>query len=204
MVNGLIGKKLGMTRTFIEDGQAIGVTVIQAGPCTVVQKKTNETDGYNSLQLGFGTRKKVNRPLAGHFKAAGDKNFKLLREFLADEIDDYEVGQEIDLNIFEIGEKVNITGTTKGRGFTGVMKRHGFSGGSASHGSKTHRGPGSIGAAAYPARVFPGKKMAGQYGSIRKTVRSLEVIDIRPEYGVLLLKGPVPGPKNGFVLIKKQ
>jgi large subunit ribosomal protein L3 len=204
MVNGLIGKKLGMTRTFIEDGQAIGVTVIQAGPCTVVQKKTNETDGYNSLQLGFGTRKKVNRPLAGHFKAAGDKNFVLLREFLAAEIDDYEVGQEIDLNIFEIGEKVNVTGTSKGRGFAGVIKRHGFSGGSSTHGNTNHRGPGSIGAAAYPSRVFPGKKMPGQYGSVRKTVRNLEVIDVRPEYGVLLLRGSVPGPKNGFVLIKKQ
>ncbi|MEE9515684.1 MAG: 50S ribosomal protein L3 [Candidatus Adiutricales bacterium] len=204
MVNGLIGKKLGMTRIFIEDGQAAGVTVIQAGPCTVVQKKTNETDGYNSLQLGFGTRKKANRPLAGHFKAAGGKNFRLLREFLAEEIDDYEVGQEIDLNIFEIGERVAVTGTTKGKGFAGVMKRHGFSGGSASHGNTAHRGPGSIGAAAYPARVFPGKKMAGQYGSIRQTVRNLEVIDIRPEYGVMLLKGAVPGPRNGIVLIKKQ
>lgn len=204
MVNGLIGKKLGMTRIFIEDGQTVGVTVIQAGPCTVVQKKTNETDGYNSLQLGFGTRKKANRPLTGHFKAAGGNNFRLLREFLAEEIDDYEVGQEIDLNIFEVGERVNVTGTTKGRGFTGVMKRHGFSGGSASHGNTAHRGPGSIGAAAYPARVFPGKKMAGQYGSIRQTVRNLEVIDIRPEYGVMLLKGAVPGPKNGIVLIKKQ
>ncbi|MEE9436330.1 MAG: 50S ribosomal protein L3 [Candidatus Adiutricales bacterium] len=204
MVNGLIGKKLGMTRIFIEDGQAAGVTVIQAGPCTVVQKKTNQTDGYNSLQLGFGTRKKANRPLAGHFKAAGGKNFRLLREFLAEEIDDYEVGQEIDLNIFEIGERVAVTGTTKGKGFAGVMKRHGFSGGSASHGNTAHRGPGSIGAAAYPARVFPGKKMAGQYGSIRQTVRNLEVIDIRPEYGVMLLKGAVPGPRNGIVLIKKQ
>lgn len=204
MVNGLIGKKLGMTRIFIEDGQAAGVTVIQAGPCTVVQKKTNETDGYNSLQLGFGTRKKANRPLAGHFKAAGGEFFRLLREFLAEEIDDYEVGQEIDLNIFEIGERVAVTGTTKGKGFAGVMKRHGFSGGSASHGNTAHRGPGSIGAAAYPARVFPGKKMAGQYGSIRQTVRNLEVIDIRPEYGVMLLKGAVPGPRNGIVLIKKQ
>ncbi|MEE9557530.1 MAG: 50S ribosomal protein L3 [Candidatus Adiutricales bacterium] len=204
MVNGLIGKKLGMTRIFIEDGQAAGVTVIQAGPCTVVQKKTNETDGYNSLQLGFGARKKANRPLTGHFKAAGGKNFRLLREFLAEEIDDYEVGQEIDVNIFEIGERVNVTGTTKGRGFTGVMKRHGFSGGSASHGNTAHRGPGSIGAAAYPARVFPGKKMAGQYGSIRQTVRNLEVIDIRADYGVMLLKGAVPGPRNGIVLIKKQ
>lgn len=204
MVNGLIGKKLGMTRIFIEDGQTAGVTVIQAGPCTVVQKKTTETDGYNSLQLGFGSRKKANRPLTGHFKAAGGNIFRLLREFVAEEIDDYEVGQEIDLNIFEVGERVNVTGTTKGRGFAGVMKRHGFSGGSASHGNTAHRGPGSIGAAAYPARVFPGKKMAGQYGSIRQTVRNLEVIDIRPEYGVMLLKGAVPGPKNGIVLIKKQ
>ena len=204
MLNGLIGKKLGMTRIFIEDGQAAGVTVIQAGPCTVVQKKTTETDGYNSLQLGFGTRKKANRPLTGHFKAAGGESFRLLKEFLAEEIDDYEVGQEIDLNIFEIGEKVNVTGTTKGKGFAGVMKRHGFSGGGASHGNTSHRGGGSIGAAAYPARVFPGKKMAGQHGSVRQTVRNLEVIDIRPEYGVMLLKGAVPGPKNGFVLIKKQ
>ena len=204
MVKGLIGKKIGMTRLFIENGQAVPVTVIQAGPCTVLQKKTEEIDGYEALQLGFGSRRKANRPLAGHFKAAGKGMFAVVKEFPVDQIDDFEVGQEITLDIFEIGEKVNITGTTKGRGFAGVMKRHGFAGGAASHGDTTHRAPGSIGAAAYPARVFPGKKMAGHYGNVRQTTQNLEIVDVRPEYGVILVKGAVSGPYNGIVLIKKR
>ncbi|MBW2061657.1 MAG: 50S ribosomal protein L3 [Deltaproteobacteria bacterium] len=204
MVNGLIGKKVGMARLFIESGAAVPVTVIEAGPCTVVQKKTQDSDGYNALQLGFGSRNKVNRPLAGHFRASGAGNFAVLKEFKVDQIEDYEIGQEITLDIFQIGEKIHVTGTTKGRGFTGVMKRHGFSGGPATHGGTAHRAPGSIGAAAYPARVFPGKKMAGHFGAARQTTSNLEIIDVRPEYGIILVKGAVPGPRHGIVLIKKR
>lgn len=192
-----------MTRFFIEGGVALPVTLIQAGPCTVVQKKTEKQDGYNALQIGFGARKKVNRPLAGHFKASGGRNFALLKEFEAEDIEQFEPGAEVTMDIFEIGEKINVTGTTKGRGFTGVVKRYGFGGGRASHGSSTHRAPGSIGAAAYPARVFPGKKMPGHMGAGKQTVRNLEIVDIRPEYGVILVKGAVPGPRNGIVLLKK-
>ena len=204
MVKGLIGRKLGMTRFFLEDGAALPVTVIEAGPCTVVQKKTRETDGYEALQLGFSPSKKVKKPQAGHFKAAGDQVFALLKEFGAEDMESYEPGQEVTLDIFEIGERIHVTGTTKGRGFAGVMKRHGFHGGRASHGSTVHRRPGSIGAAAYPARVFPGKKMPGHMGSVRQTVRNLEILDVRPEYGVILVKGAVPGPRNGIVLLKKK
>lgn len=204
MVNGLIGKKLGMAKIFIENGEAVGVTVIEAGPCTVVQKKTKERDGYDALQLGFGPRKKTNRPLKGHFKASGGGAFSRLKEFKTSQDDDSQVGQEINLEIFEIGERVNVSGVTKGRGFAGVIKRHGFAGGSASHGCTAPRSGGSIGAAAYPSRVFPGKKMPGHFGSAAKTVRDLEVMDVREDYGVILVRGAVPGPKNGIVLIKKQ
>jgi len=204
MATGLIGKKIGMTRFFVENGEAVPVTVILAGPCTVLQKKTEEKDGYEALQLGFGSRKKANKPSAGHLKPSGGGPFGILKEFKADDADEYDVGQEVTLDIFEIGEKVNVTGTSKGRGFAGVMKRHGFSGGKASHGCTTHRSPGSIGAAAYPARVFPGKKMPGHFGTVKKTVRNLEILDIRPEYGVIIVKGSIPGPRNGLILIKKR
>jgi len=192
-----------MTRLFIEEGRAVPVTVIQAGPCTVVQKKTKDQDGYEAIQLGFGRRKKVNRPLAGHFLAAGGQNFVVLKEFEAEEIEQYDPGHEVTLDIFQVGEKINITGTTKGRGFAGVVKRHGFSGGRATHGCTTHRSPGSIGSSAYPSRVFPGKKMPGHMGARKKTVKKLEIVDIRPELGVVLVKGAVPGPQNGIVLLKK-
>ena len=204
MIKGIIGKKLGMTRYFIEEGVAVPVTVIQAGPCTVVQRKTQEKDGYQAIQLGFGSRKKVNRPMAGHYKAAGGGMFAVLKEFETDEIEQCEPGTEVTLDIFQIGEKIDVVGTTKGRGFAGVMKRHGFSGGRATHGCTTHRGPGSIGSSAYPSRVFPNKKMPGHMGDNRQTVRHLEVVDIRPEYGVILVKGAVPGHKNSIVLLKKN
>lgn len=204
MVNGIIGKKLGMTRIFVENGESVGVTVLEAGPCTVVQKKTKDKDGYEALQLGFGSKKKANKPRVGHLKASGGTNFTRFKEFKADDIDQYDTGQEITLDIFEIGERVNISGVTKGRGFSGVMKRHGFAGGRASHGCTTPRGGGSIGAAAYPARVFPGKKMPGHQGNVKQTVRDLEIMDVREEYGVILVKGSVPGPRDGIVLIKKQ
>lgn len=204
MVKGLIGKKLGMTRLFVEEGVAIPVTVIQAGPCTVVQQKTRDKDGYEALQLGFGDRKRVNRPMAGHTKAAGGGKFAVLKEFKAEDIEQYEPGSEVTLDIFQVGDKINITGTTKGRGFAGVIKRHGFHGGRATHGCTTHRSPGSIGSAAWPSRVFPGKKMAGHMGDSRKTIRNLEIVDIRDEYGVILVRGAVPGPPNSIVLINKN
>jgi large subunit ribosomal protein L3 len=204
MVKGIIGKKLGMTRLFIEEGVAVPVTVIQAGPCTVVQKKTPEKDGYGALQLGFGHKKKINKPMTGHFQAAGGGSFAVLKEFRGDELDDVETGAEITLDMFAIGEKVNVTAKTKGRGFSGVMKRHGFGGGRASHGSTTHRATGSIGCAADPSRVFPGRKMPGQYGGKKQTVRNLEVVDVRPEYGVILIKGAVPGPANSVVIVRKS
>ena len=193
-----------MTRLFVEDGLAVPVTVIQAGPCTVVQKKTMAKDGYEALQIGFGERKKVNRPLAGHFKAAGDGKFAVLKEFKADNYDDYEPGAEVTLDMFAIGDKVNVSGATKGRGFAGVIKRHGFGGGRATHGCTTHRSPGSIGSSADPSRVFPGRKMPGQMGNKNKTVGNLEVIDVRPDLGVILVKGAVPGPKHGLVVLRKK
>lgn len=205
-MKGMIGKKLGMTRFFIEDAQSVAVTVIQTGPCTVVQKKTKDKDGYDALQLGFGVRKPklVNRPQAGHLRASGGQGFAILKEFKTDKVGEFEVGQEVTLDLFEVGDKVNVTGTTKGRGFAGVMKRHGFAGGSASHGCTTPRSPGSISASAYPSRVFPGKRMPGHFGTERQTVVGLEVVEVRPEYGVILVKGAVPGPRNGIVLINKR
>lgn len=193
-----------MTRLFIEEGVAVPVTVIQAGPCTVVQKKTPEKDGYGAVQLGFGHKRKVNKPMAGHFKAAGDASFAVLKEFRGEGMEDLEPGAEITLDMFAVGEKVNVTSKTKGRGFSGVIKRHGFGGGRATHGCTTHRSPGSIGCAADPSRVFPGRRMPGQYGGKQQTVRNLEVVDIRPEYGVILIKGAVPGPANSVVFVKKS
>ena len=204
MVKGLIGRKLGMTRLFIEEGAAVPVTVIEAGPCTVVQKKTKEKDGYEALQLGFGEKKHVNRPMAGHFQAAGGGKFAVLKEFKADELEGVEAGAQVTMDIFKVGEKINVIGTTKGRGFAGVIKRHAFNGGRATHGCTTHRAPGSIGAAADPSRVFPGRRMPGHMGAAQQTVRNIEVIDVRPEYGVILVKGAVPGPNNGVVLLKKK
>ncbi len=204
MAKGIIGKKLGMTRLFLEEGAAVPVTVIKAGPCTVLQKKTVENDGYEALQLGFGERKRVNRPQNGHFKASGGGKHAVVKEFEAEDIGQLELGDQVTMDIFEIGDKISISGATKGRGFAGVMKRHGFGGGRASHGCTTHRSPGSIGAAADPSRVFPGRKMPGRMGGKKKTVSNLEVIDIRPEYGVILVKGAVPGPRQGIVLLRKK
>ena len=204
MIKGIIGKKLGMTRLFIEEGMAVPVTVIQAGPCTVVQKKSLDADKYEALQLGFGNRKKVTKPLAGHFAKVGDALFEVLHEFKADNMAEYEAGQEVTLDMFAIGEKVNVSGVTKGRGFSGVIKRHGFSGGRATHGCTTHRAPGSIGSSAYPSRTFPGKRMPGHMGTDNQTTKNLVVVDVRPEYGVIMVKGAVPGPTGGIVLVKKK
>ncbi len=200
---GLIGKKLGMTQVFIEDGEMVPVTVIEVEPSVVIQKKTRKVDGYDSLQLGYGRAKErnVTRPRQGHFNKAGQGFFKLLREIKMDGTA-LEVGQEIAADIFKAGGYVDVVGTTKGKGFQGVMKRHGFSGGRATHGSMFHRAPGSIGASADPSRVFKGTKLPGQMGNVRQTVQNIKVVAVRPERNLLLLKGAVPGARNGFVIIK--
>lgn len=205
MCKGLIGKKLGMTSLFTPEGKRIPVTVIQAGPCVVTQIKTVAADGYNALQLGFGAKKakRVNKPLSGHMKKAGENLFSVMREVAVDNPEDFDLGQEITVDLFQIGEKVDVTGTTKGRGFSGVIKRHGFARGRETHGSHSHRIPGSIGCSAWPAKVIRGKKMPGQYGSERKTIRNLEVVDIRPDNNLILIKGAVPGSKSSLLTVKK-
>jgi large subunit ribosomal protein L3 len=201
----LIGRKLGMTRFFIEDGESVPVTLIKVGPCVVIQKKTLEKDGYEALQLGFEAQKEkgINKPLKGHFKAAGDRFFMHLAEIRVDDTSDFEVGQEIKSDIFEIGDVVQVSGRSKGRGFTGVTKRWGFSGGRKTHGSRSHRVPGSIGMSATPGRVFKGKKLPGRMGNQRITIKNLRILDLRPEQDVIALKGSVPGSRNNLVEIAK-
>jgi large subunit ribosomal protein L3 len=205
MSKGLIGKKLGMTSVFMPDGSHIPVTVLEVGPCTVTQVKTLATDGYNAIQLGFGNKRpsRVNRPCKGHMKKAGDKLFSKLREFHVDDPENFDVGQDLSVEMFDVGEAVVVTGTSKGRGFQGVVKRHGFHGGKDSHGCKSHRVPGSIGTSAWPSRVTKGKKMPGQFGVECHTIKNLTIVDIRPDKNLLLIKGAVPGPSSGMVLIKK-
>ena len=205
-LNGLVGKKLGMTRIFGPFGRTFPVTVIQAGPCCVIQKKTSNKDGYEALQLGFEPlgQTKVKKPLAGHFQAAGQGGFRFLKEFKVDSTENYELGQEVRVELFKVGEKVHVTGTSKGRGFAGVTKRWGFSRGPETHGSTTHRAPGSIGTSATPARVLKGRRMPGQMGSQRVTIKNLTVLDIRPEENLILVRGAVPGAKNSLVLLRKS
>jgi len=194
-----------MTSVFGPHGKYIPVTVLQVGPCVVTQIKKDATDGYKALQLGFGVKKekKTTKPLQGHFKKAGDGYFSTLKEVAVENPEDYALGQAIGPEIFAIGEKVNVTGTTKGRGFSGVIKRHGFGGGRETHGGHCHRRPGSIGCSAWPAKVIRGKRMPGQYGGATQTVRNLEVVDIRPEENLILLKGPLPGCRSAIVMINK-
>jgi large subunit ribosomal protein L3 len=206
MSGGLIGKKLGMTRIFDADGRAIPVTVIEAGPCFVVQKKTGAKEGYESLQVGFERRSlgKVNKPEKGHFEKHGAKSgFKYLREIRLEAAGDLEEGQEITVEQFAIGDIVDVIGTSKGKGFAGCIKRHNFHRGPMTHGSMNKRAPGSIGASAYPSRVVPGKKLPGQMGNARVTQKNLEVVDVRPDENLLLVKGAVPGPQQGLVFIQK-
>lgn len=204
MRKGLIGKKLGMTQIFWDDGSVIPVTAIEAGPCVVIQKKTSKADGYDALQLGFDRAKKerVNKPLKGHFKKADKGYFRVLREFKLEFSNDYEVGSELKVDIFKVGDYIDVVGTTRGRGFAGVVKRYGFRGGPSGHGSMFHRAPGSIGASAWPSRVFKGKRMPGHMGSCRQTVQNLMVVGIKPEENLILVKGSVASSKNGIVLIK--
>jgi large subunit ribosomal protein L3 len=204
MNKGILGKKLGMTQVFAEDGAAIGVTAIEVEPSVVVQVKTMEKDGYEAVQIGYGRmkQKNVTKPLQGHLNKAGKGFFRVLREIPA-AAGDYEVGQEISADIFQAGGFVDVVGTSKGKGFQGVMKRHGFGGGRATHGSMFHRAPGSIGASADPSRVFKGTKMGGHMGDVRKTVQNLQIWQIRSDRNLLLLKGSVPGGKNGYVFIRQ-
>jgi large subunit ribosomal protein L3 len=199
----LIGRKLGMTQIFDEQGLARPVTVIEAGPCVVTQVRNEETDGYEAVQLGFGVAKKLNKPEAGHVRASGHQ-VKTLREVKADDYSGIEVGQVFKADTFAAGEIVDVTGTSKGRGFQGGMKRHGFHGGPKTHGqSDRARAPGSIGSSATPGRVFKGLKMAGHMGNERVTVQNLTVLRVDPERNLLLVEGSVPGPNNGTLLIKR-
>jgi len=204
---GILGKKLGMTRIFKEDGTICPVTVIEAGPCPVMQIKTQDKEGYNAVQLGYDAiaERKVNKPMKGHMAKAGKDLYRTLKEFPLDAVEEYELGQDITVEIFSAGDKVKVTGTSKGKGFQGVMKRHNFAGSRASHGAeKVHRVPGSIGNATFPGRVWKGKKMPGQMGNARVTVSNVEIVDVRPEDNVLVVKGQIPGPNNGLVMIRKN
>ena len=205
MALGIIGKKIGMTQMFSPDGAVIPVTVVQAGPCTVVQLKTLEKDGYSAVQLGFGEKKakKCTKALLGHVKKSGEKPSAVLREFRVQDDAAYKVGQSLTVDMFEQGEVVAITGTSQGKGFAGVIKRHGFNRGPMGHGSKHHRAPGSTGQSAWPAKVFKGKKMPGQLGNVQVTVKGLCVVDARPDENILLIRGAVPGHKNGMIMICK-
>jgi large subunit ribosomal protein L3 len=205
MLKGIIGKKLGMTQIFHEDGGVVPVTVIEAGPCPVVQIKTPLKEKYTALQLGFEERdkKRVKKPLQGHFAKAQVSAFRYLREFEISDVSPYQVGQVINVEEFKVGDLVDVTGISKGKGFMGVVKRWGFRGGRATHGSMFHRAPGSIGASSYPSRVWPGQKMGGHTGNQKVTLQNLEVVDIRPRQNLLLIKGAVPGGPRGLLLIRK-
>ena len=206
MKKGLIAKKVGMTQVFDEKGKVIPVTVIEAGPCVVSQVKTVETDGYNSIQLGFGAIKetKVNKPNKGHFTKANVTPRKHLREFRVDSIENIKVGDELKADIFEVGEKIDIQGTTKGKGFQGVIKRHGQHRGPMGHGSMYHRRPGSMGPTSTPGRVFKGKKLPGHMGVETVTIQNLQVVKVDMDKNVILVKGSVPGAKGAILKIKSS
>jgi large subunit ribosomal protein L3 len=201
---GLLGKKIGMTRVYSELGEAIPVTVIEAGPCKVLQVKTEANDGYGAIQVGFAEKKasRVNKPMTGHLNKSGSDGYYFIREFRVIDPALYEVGQVISLDaVVKVGDKVDVQGTSKGRGFQGVIKRHGFSGGGSGHGSMFHRAPGSIGCSAYPSRVIKGKKMPGRMGNDSVLRKNVVVVDVRTDENVVLLKGPLPGAKNGLLKI---
>jgi large subunit ribosomal protein L3 len=208
MVPGILGKKIGMTQMFRPDGQVVPVTLLQAGPCVVVQRKTPASDGYDAIQLALVEYLKPTRmtkPAKGHLKAAELDAAKFLREFrLAPGDGDYKTGDKILAESFETKQKVDVIGTSKGRGFAGVVKRHKFGGGEGSHGSMFHRAPGSIGSSSYPSRVFKGMRMGGQMGSAQVTVRNLEIVDVNTEDNVIAIKGAIPGPKGSYVVVKRS
>jgi large subunit ribosomal protein L3 len=207
MSPGILGKKIGMTQMFRPDGQAVPVTLLKAGPCMVVQRKTPTTDGYDAVQLGlveFIKPQRIKKPMAGHLKKAGVEGSKFLREFtLGPGGSDLKPGDQVLVDQFKPKDKVDVIGISKGKGFAGVVKRHHFRGGEATHGSMFHRAPGSIGASSFPSRVLPGMRMGGHMGHARVTVRNLEVIEVDTEDNVLVVKGAVPGPNGGYVVVRR-
>lgn len=208
MVNGIIGKKLGMTQIFTPDGTVTPVTVIKVGPCVVVQRKTVSSDGYEAVQLGLvedKAPKNTNKPMKGHFAKAGVPPTKILREFrLEGSNDEVKVGDKVLVDQFAENDTIDVVGTSKGRGFAGVIKRHNFSGGRKSHGSMFHRAPGSIGASAYPSRVIKGTRMPGHMGAERKTIKNLKIVKVNAEDNLILVRGAVPGPTGAYVMITKK
>jgi len=201
---GILGRKVGMTQIFAEDGKVIPVTVVQAGPCFVLQKKTVATDGYNAIQVGFEEMRDslANKPLLGHFKKAGVKTLRFVKEFRVDDVDSYEVGQEIKADVFAVGDKVDVVGTSKGKGFAGMRKRHNARRGPMGHGSKYHHRTGSMGAKG-PARVFKGRKLPGRLGGKRVTIQNLEIVRVDADKNLILVKGCVPGAKKSLLIIKE-
>ncbi|MBR5468695.1 MAG: 50S ribosomal protein L3 [Firmicutes bacterium] len=204
MKKAIIAQKIGMTQVFSETGNLIPVTVLEAGPCVVVQKKTVENDGYSAIQVGFGTKKesRVNKPEAGHLAKAGLTTVKVLKEFRLEDAANFEVGAEIKADVFATGDRVDVSGVSKGKGYAGVIKRHGFHRGPETHGSKSHRVTGSMSSATTPGRVKKGKRMAGQMGNVNVTVQNLEIVSADAEKNLILIKGAVPGPKGSILVIK--
>ena len=204
---GIIGKKIGMTQVYADDGRAVPVTVVEAGPCVVVQRKSKEKDGYSSIQIGLVERRRVKRvtkAMKGHFDKAGIPPCRVLREFRVDEGAELKVGDKLSVEMFAPGDAVNVTGISKGKGFQGVVKRHHFRGGAATHGSMFHRAPGSIGASAFPSRVLKGMRGAGHMGQDQVTVRNLQVIRVDGEKNIMLIRGAVPGANDGYIVIRKK
>ncbi len=204
-MKGILGKKIGMTQIFTEAGVIVPVTVVEAGPMVVTQLKSVESDGYEAVQVGFGDIKEklLNKPQKGHFAKAGVGLKRFVREFRTDKVADFSLAQEINVSIFAEGDKVDVTGTSKGKGFQGPIKRHNQHRGPMSHGSRYHRGPGSMGAASDPSRVYKGKKLAGHMGAERVTIQNLEIVKVDTENNLLLIKGAIPGPKKGLVVVKQ-
>jgi large subunit ribosomal protein L3 len=204
-MEGILGRKVGMTQIYVEDGTAIPVTVIKAGPCLVVQRKTKDTDGYEAVQIGLVEDKpaKVNQPLSGHFKKAGVAPVRQVEEFLLESGEELSAGDEIKASVFTEKDWVDVVGTSKGKGFQGVMKRHGFGGGRSSHGSMFHRAPGSIGSSAFPSRVFKGMRGTGRMGGKRITTKNLQIVKVDAEQNLIYVRGAVPGPKSGYVAIRR-
>lgn len=204
MLNGILGKKLGMTRIFTEDGRWVDVTLLEAGPCAVLQRKTTDKDGYEAVQIGFGEmkEKRCAKPMQGHFAKAGVTPRRVLREFKVDSGTELKPGDEVRSDIFKPGDRVDISGTSKGKGFQGVIKRHGMHGGPSTHGSNFHRAPGSIGQSADPAKVYKGKHLPGRMGHVRKTIQNLEVLRVDPEKNLVVVRGAVPGANGGLVVVK--
>jgi large subunit ribosomal protein L3 len=205
MIEAIIGRKLDMTQVFADDGTVYPVTLVQVGPCTVTQVKTPQTDGYSALQVGFGTKKakSVNKPLKGHLDKVGKGYFEVLREIPVEDPSEHNPGDQILADIFEIGDRIDVIGKSKGKGYAGTIKRWNFGRGPSGHGSKNIREPGSTGMATYPGRVIKGKKMPGQKGDKRTTVLNLTVVDVRPEENLIMVHGAVPGSKNGIVILRR-